>query len=207
MVARSFVAEMRSIVQVYEILSGLLDGLESARRSAEIFTSDRHYTEEIERIRRRYEEKTGEPLFLRYRGETCRLGKGKIAVISDPTPGREVFGIVVSDLVIDSRMVDYMWRCNIFCEPLDQLLRGSKEVVDKKKVVDTRFGRIELVIPESDVKRPEVTFTAGRGDTEARMLDLSPGNLSAWRHRHSVWPGSLGRAEQLYESLTKRANK
>ena len=190
MVARSFVAEMRSIVQVYEMLSGLLDGPESARKSAMIFMSDRRTREEIERIRRRYEEKTGEPLFLRYRGETCKLGKGKIAVISDPTPGREVFGIVVSDLVIDNRMVDYMWRCNIFCEPLDQSLGGStkivdtKKVVDTKKIVDTRFGKIELAIPESDVKWTEVTFTAGRSDTEARMLDRSSGNLSAWHHRH-----------------------
>lgn len=187
MAARSFVAEMRSIVQVYEILSGLLDGPESARRSAEIFASDRHLNEEIERIRRRYEERTGEPLLLRYRGEECRLEKGKIAVISDPTPGREAFGIVVSDLVIDSRMVDYMWARNIFCEPLDQSSGGGAKVVSTRKVantgkaantgkvVSTRFGKIELAAPEPDVKWPEVTRTAFRSDTEARMLDRSPG--------------------------------
>lgn len=221
MAARSLVAEVRSIVQVYEVLSGLLDGPESARRSAEIFMSDRHYTEEIERIRRRYEERTGEPLLLRYRGEACRLERGKIAVISDPTPGREVFGIVVSDLAIDSRMVDYMWRRNIFCEPLDQSLGGGTEVVDTekaidtrkvvntkkvvnarkivdtrkiadtKKIVDTRFGRIELVTPESDVKRPEVTSTAGRGDTEAWMLDRSPGSQPVLRR--AAWRGSSGK--------------
>ena len=218
MVARSFIAEMRSIVQVYEMLSGLLDGPESARKSAEIFTSDRRHIEEIERIRRRYEEKTGEPLLLRYRGEPCRLERGKIAVISDPTPGREVFGIVVSDLVIDNRMVDYMWRCNIFCEPLDQSPGGGKKrvdtrkAVDTRKIVDTRFGRIELAIPESDilesdVKWPEVTRAAGRGDTEAWMLDRSPGDLSIQRPRHAVCQENLGRAKQLYKSLAKRANE
>ena len=198
MAARSFIAETRSIAQVYEILSGLLDGPESARRTAMILMSNRRQSEEIERIRRRYEEKTGEPLLLRYRGETCKLEKGKIAVIADPAPGHAVFGIVVSDFVIDNRLADYMWRHNISCEPLDQSPGGGT------KVVDTRFGRIELVAPGVDMNWPGATRTAGRRDTEAWMLDRSPEDVPAWRPQPiSCPPGSLGGVEQLYESLTK----
>ena len=160
MAARSFIAETRSITQVYEILSGLLDGPERARKSATIFMSNGSQREEIERIRRRYEEKTGEPLLIRYRGEPCKLEKGKIAVISDSTPGSEVFGIVVSDLVIDNRMVDYMWRCNIPCRPLDQSLRGGTWVVN------TRFGKIELAITGLDRKLAESATQTGLRESD-----------------------------------------
>lgn len=182
MTARSFIAEVRSITQVYEILSGLLDGPESARKSAEIFTSDGSQREEIDRIHRRYEEKTGEPLLLRYRGETCKLGKGKIAVISDPAPGRAVFGIVVSNLVIDNRMVGYMWRHNISCEPLDQSLRGGTWVVN------TRFGKIELSIPGLDINWPNASLLPAVRDTEAWMLDHLPESLSAWHSLPISYP-------------------
>ena len=193
MAARSFIAETRSITQVYEILSGLLDGPERARKSATIFMSNGSQREEIERIRRRYEEKTGEPLLIRYRGEPCKLEKGKIAVIANPTLGSEVFGIVVSDLVIDNRMVDYMWRCNIPCRPLDQSLRGGTWVVN------TRFGKIELAITGLDINWPDAARTARISDTES-WIDHSPGGLSAWHSQPISCPPPVWETWSNYTS-------
>lgn len=214
MVARSFIAETRSIELIHVILSGLLDGLESAKRTDMIFMSKTRPEEELERIRRRYEEKTGEPLLLTYRGEINKLGRGKIAVMIDPTPGRTTYGIVVSDFVIDNRMVDYIERYNMVYEPLDQSPRGGT------KVIDTRFGKIELAIPRRETNWQEIGWprappAAGRGDTEAWMFDRPYEEPQTWRFMPTpsapglpVTPlGRLGDPEQLHEWATKGANK
>lgn len=176
MVARSFIAEAHNITDVFEIISGLLDGPASAN-----MTHNRMWdpnpqirAEERDRIQRRYMEKIGEPLLLRHAGQPCKLGKGKIAVLAKSYPqGPKFYGIVVSDLVIDNRLVYQMWEGRKSYTPLDKPPNGVT------RVVDTRFGEIEVAVPKVEINWPQAAPADGRRDTEAWIFKRSP-ELEGW---------------------------
>lgn len=177
MVARSFIAETHDIAKVFEIISGLLDGPASANTTHSLMRNPNPQirAEERDRIHRRYLEKIGEPLMLRHAGKPCKLGKGKIAVLAKSFPGEysRLYGIVVSDLVIDNRLVYQMWETRKSYTPLDTPPNGVT------RVVDTKFGEIEVAVPKVEINWPQAAPAGGRRDTEARIFKRSP-ELEGW---------------------------
>lgn len=143
-VRKSLVVEARSIEQVYEVLSGLLDGVESAERTMRLLEDGRCRREEMERIKRRYERRTGEQLMLECSSEPPSVERGRVAVISSRRPGEVAFGVVVHAFEFDSRLAEYLWTSGI---PFAEIGGGCGSATSDERIVDTAFGAVELAAP------------------------------------------------------------
>lgn len=112
-VRQSLVVEARSAEQVYEVLSGLLDGVECAERTALRVADSRCRRDEMERIRQRYLCRTGEELAFEWTGDPPRPERGRVAVVQSGRPGEMAFGVVVKSFEYDSRLGEYLWSRGI----------------------------------------------------------------------------------------------
>lgn len=156
--AESLVIEVRSVEQVYEVLSGLLDGVESAEETAVLLADGRSRREEMERIRRRYTKRTGEELMFEWTAGPLSVERGRVVVLPAQRPGETAFGIVVSALEVDGRLKEYMWSRNVPFRTVDGGAGGEK------RVVDTAFGRVEFVAPRFEGYWPN---TGGRANYDS----------------------------------------